>query len=144
MIILKPTTILLQYLLYITSLVLKVSVQPLSVYSQLALDANMVPLFFQQYTLAMMVITAIGAYLNALSAQDNHQIEQQSKLILVLLSYIVGLAEAKLHWFGATGYLAPQEIWHPHAIFPRKNGTPPGDVEPLPSQEMLHPGHKIS
>ena len=92
----------------------------------------------------MMVITAVGAYLNALSAQDNHHIEQQSKVILVFLSYIIGPAEAKLHWSGVTGYLAPQEIWHPRTIFPRKIGTPPGNVESLPSQEMLHPGHKIS
>ena len=25
---------------------------------------------------------------------------------------------------GVTEYFAPQEIWHPHAIFPRKMGTP--------------------
>ena len=48
----------------------------------------------------MIVITTIDGYLNALPAQDNHQIEQQSKPILVLLSYIVGPAEAKLHCSG--------------------------------------------
>ena len=48
----------------------------------------------------MIVISIIDAYLNAFPAQDNHQIEQQSKLILVLLSYVVGLAKAKLHWSG--------------------------------------------
>ena len=26
--------------------------------------------------------------------------------------------------FAVTGYFAPQEIWHPHSIFPRKMGTP--------------------
>ena len=31
---------------------------------------------------------------------------------------------------GVTGYLAPQEIWHPRTIFPRQNGIPPGNLEP--------------
>ena len=29
-----------------------------------------------------------------------------------------------------TGYFAPQEIWHPHAVFPRKMGTPSGNLAP--------------
>ena len=31
---------------------------------------------------------------------------------------------------GVTGYFAPQEIWHPHSIFPRKIGTPLGNQAP--------------
>ena len=29
-----------------------------------------------------------------------------------------------------TGYFAPQEMWHPHTIFPRKIGTPSGNLTP--------------
>ena len=31
---------------------------------------------------------------------------------------------------GVTGYFAPQEIWHPHSISPRKMGTPSGNLAP--------------
>jgi len=33
---------------------------------------------------------------------------------------------------GVIGNLAPPEIWHPHAIFPRKSSTPSGKLEPPP------------
>jgi len=33
---------------------------------------------------------------------------------------------------GVTGNLAPQEIWHHHAISPRKTSTLSGKLEPLP------------
>ena len=32
--------------------------------------------------------------------------------------------------YGVTGYFAPQEIWHPHTSFPRKIGTPSGNLTP--------------
>ena len=41
-------------------------------------------------------------------------------------------ARLQRKWYlsGVTGYFAPQEIWHPHSISPRKMGTPSGNLAP--------------
>ena len=36
---------------------------------------------------------------------------------------VVSTNRGDLTGSGVTGYFAPQEVWHPHAIFPRKIGT---------------------
>ena len=144
MIILKPTTILLQYLLYIISLVLKVSVQPLSVYSQLALDANMVPVVFPAVYISDDGNNCYWCIFKCIvcTGQSPYWTTIQSYLsVLELYSRPSGskIALVRCHrLFGTPGNMASR------TIFPRKIGTPPGNVEPLPSQEMLHPGHKIS
>ena len=43
---------------------------------------------------------------------------------------VVSTNRADLTGSGVTGYFAPQEVWHPHAIFPRKIGTPSGNLAP--------------
>ena len=40
------------------------------------------------------------------------------------------------------GNMASQEIWHPRTIFPRKNGTPPGNMEPPSKSGNVEPPSK--
>ena len=52
------------------------------------------------------------------------------KCLFVLSMSRLLASGAVVLFVGGRGYLVPQEIWHPHTKFPRKYGTPLGNLVP--------------